>query len=59
MKGHFSAADETRLSFQLATIDISSRTMTVREVLWNADPLHANAPVRWGASTTVALAPRP
>jgi hypothetical protein len=59
MKGHFSASDETRLSFQIATIDISSRLMTVREVLWNADPQHPDAPMSWGASTTVALAPRP
>jgi len=59
MKGHVSATDETKLSFQIATIDVASRTMTVREVLWNADPQHADAPIRWGASTTVALAPRP
>jgi len=59
MKGHFSAADETKLSFQIATISGASRLMTVREVLWNADPNHPDAPVAWGASTTVALAPRP
>ena len=51
MKGHFSAADETKLSFQIATIDMKSRTMTVREVLWNPD-------ISWGGSTTVALSPR-
>src|SRR6202008_1597162 len=28
MKGHFSATDETKLSFQIATIDVSSRTMS-------------------------------
>jgi hypothetical protein len=59
MKGHFSGTDETKLSFQIATIDSASRTMTVREVLWNADPKHPNAPQAWGGSTTVALAPRP
>jgi predicted MPP superfamily phosphohydrolase len=59
MKGHFSAVDETKLSFQIATIDTSSRTMTVREVLWDADPQHPAAPVTWGSSTTVALSPRP
>jgi hypothetical protein len=59
MKGHFSGTDETKLSFQIATIDTVSRTMTVREVLWNANPQHPDAPLTWGASTTVALAPRP
>jgi hypothetical protein len=59
MKGRFSLPDERKLSFQIATIDIASRTMTVREVLWNANPQAPNSPVAWGASTTVALAPRP
>jgi hypothetical protein len=58
MKGRFSKIDERKLSFQVATIDIASRTMTVREVLWNANPQAPNSPVTWGASTTVALAPR-
>lgn len=58
MKGHFSGPDETKLSFQIATVDMTSRTMTVREVLWNADPTHPDAPLVWGASTTVALVPR-
>jgi hypothetical protein len=55
MKGAMSSADETRLSFQVATIDLASRTMTVREVLWNAVPVS----LAWGGSTTVALSPRP
>ncbi len=58
MKGGFSATDETKLSFQVATIDMKARTMTVRELLWNAHPESAN-PSAWGASTTVALSPRP
>ena len=59
MKGAVSAADETKLSFQVATIDLAARTLTVRECLWNADPAHPSGPLVWGASTTVALAPRP
>jgi len=59
MKGHFSGVDETKLSFQIATIDRSSLAMTVREVLWNADPRQPQGPLSWGASTTVALQPRP
>jgi hypothetical protein len=58
MKGHFSVLDETRLSFQIATIDVTSRKMTVREVLWNANPEAPNSQITWGASTTVSLAPR-
>jgi hypothetical protein len=54
MKGGFSRTDEMKLSFQIATIDIPSRTMTVREVLWDANPRARNAPLAWGASTTVA-----
>lgn len=59
MKGNFSATDETALSFQLATIDLASRRMTVREVLWNAHRGGAGTEITWGGSTTVALSPRP
>jgi hypothetical protein len=57
MKGHVSEADETKLSFQVATIDLTSKTMTVRECLWNAAT--PSAALAWGASTTVPLSPRP
>ena len=57
MKGHFSGSDEKKLSYQIATIDTAARTMTVREVLWNANPNDPNSPVIWGGSTTVALSP--
>lgn len=57
MKGRFSGSDEKKLSYQIATIDTAARTMTVREVLWNADPKDPNSPVTWGGSTTVALSP--
>jgi hypothetical protein len=50
MKGKFSAADETKLSFQVATIDPSTLRMTVRECLWNQ-----GAAITWGAVATVAL----
>jgi hypothetical protein len=59
MKGAVSGRDETKLSFQVATLDMAARTMTVRECLWNADPAHHTSPLAWGASTTVALSPRP
>ena len=59
MKGAVSAGDETKLSFQVVTADLAARTLTVRECLWNADPAHPASPLVWGASTTVAFAPRP
>jgi hypothetical protein len=59
MKGAFSSKDETKLSFQIVTIEATSRLMTVRECLWNANPGNPAAPLAWGASTTVALQPRP
>jgi hypothetical protein len=53
MKGDFSAADETKLSLQLATVNVTTGRMTVRECLWNAH--RAPGEIVWGASTTVAL----
>lgn len=56
MKGRFSLPDETKLAFEVATIDTATGRLTVREVLWNTT--RSAAPVAWGASTTVALSPR-
>jgi hypothetical protein len=53
MKGAVSATDETRLSFQVASIDAATQSMTVRECLWNADP--ANPSLTWGESRTLSL----
>jgi len=55
MKGHFSAVDETKLSFQLVTIDTTRGKMTVRECLWNVDPANPSTPLAWGAASTVEL----
>ena len=55
MKGKYSSKDETRLSFQLITIDTASKTMTVRECLWNPDPSHPEGPPSWGDSITIPL----
>lgn len=53
MKGKKSAKDETKLSFQLVSVDTDSRKLTVREVLWNSDP---SAPsISWGESRTTAF----
>ena len=58
MKGKLSAADERKLSFHVAALDPATRTLTVRECLWNTDPDHPAAPVTWGSSATVSLMPR-
>jgi calcineurin-like phosphoesterase family protein len=59
MKGAVSSIDETRLSFEMVTIDSVTRTMTVRECLWNADPSHPDGPVKWGDSVTLTMAAVP
>jgi hypothetical protein len=55
MKGAVSSKDETKLSFQIATIDTVSQKMTVRECLWNADPGRTGPTVIWGNTLTVTL----
>ncbi len=54
MKGKFSAQDETRLSFQLISIDARTKTMTVRECRWNTVPGHPGI-LKWGDQETIAL----
>ncbi len=55
MKGKYSAKDETRLSFQLISIDPVARMLTVRECLWNTDPLRPEKDPVWGESFTLTL----
>lgn len=55
MKGKFSASDETKLSFQLITLDTQNKLLTVRECLWNTSPMDANAKTVIGDSITVSL----
>ena len=55
MKGKYSSKDETRLSFQLITIDPASKILTVRECRWNTDPTHPDKPPVWGNSLTLQL----
>lgn len=49
MKGKPSSTDETKLSFQVISIDTKAKLMTVREYLWNAQP------ATWGQSRTITL----
>jgi hypothetical protein len=49
MKGKRSAQDESKLSFQVVTIDPRTARMTVREYLWNAGG------GTWGERATISL----
>jgi hypothetical protein len=55
MKGKYSSKDETKLSFQVISIDTKSRDLTVRECLWNTNPSKSRAKVVFGKSKTVSL----
>ena len=55
MKGKYSAKDETLLSFQLISLDPDTQTLTVRECLWNTQPLDSTQKVVFGKSATVSL----
>jgi predicted MPP superfamily phosphohydrolase len=53
MKGSASGSDETKLSFQVISINGKSKTMTVRECLWNTSSI--NSPIVWGNTSTISL----
>ena len=53
MKGAVSGTDETKLSFQVISINGKSKTLTVRECLWN--DTGATSIITWGATSTINL----
>jgi hypothetical protein len=55
MKGDLSSKDETRLSFQLISMDIEKQLLTVRECLWNTHPEVKSQKPAFGESVTVSL----
>jgi hypothetical protein len=55
MKGRYSSKDETKLSFQLISLDAGKQLLTVRECLWDTEPLNPSAKVVFGDSKTVSL----
>ncbi len=55
IKGKYSAKDETLLSFQFISIDPVSQSLTVRECLWNTQPLKKGQKVVFGKSETISL----
>ncbi|WP_158989653.1 metallophosphoesterase [Mucilaginibacter sp. L196] len=55
MKGKYSSKDETKVSFQLISLDPQTLQLTVRECLWNTKPLSADNNIVFGKSATVSL----
>jgi len=53
MKGAVSGSDESKLSFQVVSIDGKSKKMTVRECFYNT--VGATSSLTWGASSTITL----
>lgn len=55
VKGKYSAKDEKLLSFQLISLDAVHKLLTVRECLWNAEPLNPDKKVVIGNVITISL----
>ncbi|MDB5156062.1 MAG: hypothetical protein JWR50_769 [Mucilaginibacter sp.] len=55
MKGEYSSKDETKLSFQLISLDPVKQELTVRECLWDTQPADPLSKVVFGNSKTVSL----
>jgi hypothetical protein len=55
MKGKYSSKDETKLSFQLISIDPASMKLTARECLWDTKPTDPAAKVVFGESKSISL----
>jgi hypothetical protein len=55
MKGKYSSKDETKLSFQLISLDPQKKLLTVRECLWDTQPLNPKSKCVFGESKTVSL----
>jgi len=53
MKGRLSAKDESKLAFELITINAKSKRLTAREVLWN-NTKKVDL-IKWGKSITINL----
>ncbi len=55
MKGKYSSEDETKLSFQLISLDPVKQLLTVRECLWDTEPTNPSSKIVFGSSKTVDL----
>lgn len=55
IKGRVSAKDETKLSFNVISIDSENKKMTVRECLWNTHPEDPSQKNAWGIERTISF----
>ncbi len=55
MKGRYSSKDETQLSFQFISIDAKHLMLTVRECLWDTEPLNPTAKIKFGQQKTISV----
>ena len=53
MKGRVSLKDETKLAYEIVTININKKALTIREVLWNTG--NDSSKIQWGSSATINL----
>ncbi|MEI6087277.1 MAG: metallophosphoesterase [Bacteroidota bacterium] len=54
MKGRYSSKDQTKLSFNIISIDTEKKELTVRECFWNAHPLETTQDLEWGMTHTIS-----
>jgi len=55
MKGRYSSKDEKLLSFELISLDPLQQKLTVRECLWNTEPMNPKPKIVFGQSRTVSI----
>lgn len=51
--GFLSDDDETKLAYDIVSVNTKSKTLTVREVLWNTQKMDLN--IKWGKSVNLKL----
>jgi hypothetical protein len=55
MKGEYSSKDEKLVSFHLISLDPLMQQLTVRECLWNTQPMNPDNRIVFGKSATISL----
>jgi hypothetical protein len=54
MKGRYSSKDQTKLSFNIISLNTEIKELTVRECFWNAHPLENTQNLEWGMTHTIS-----
>ncbi len=55
MKGRYSSKDETKLSFNIISLDTEQKEMTVRECFWNVHPSEKIQNIEWGMTHKISF----